>query len=233
MANATKKFAGLAGLALLGSMTVGALAPAHAVDPVAEKGEVTASGDVTFDCLLLPFNSAFQYKSPVKLSTTTNDEGSLDVKAAVNALPGIAPVEIDGGKMTVTLEGTMAGQEMLLKGKSTVKEAANAPVEVPVLTGTAPLAEGGDEISLSRFTFAFEEMMGLVIEASCDTSGDGDLKTVGDVSGSDENSAAAAVGDQADGGSNVLVLAGLIGVPVALLVAALLVWLPRRKRQQV
>lgn len=156
-----KRAAVTAGLSLatVSLATLGLTSPAHAAETR------SASGEPTFDCILQPFKSAFPYSGPLTL-TATESEGAVKLAAELSDIPGLAPVDIEGGKMRMSLEGTIGSTPFELTGKSTVDAAMHADVAVPTLTGEVPVAAGN--VVLTKFTFEFDEMMGLDITSGCD-----------------------------------------------------------------
>lgn len=193
---------------------------AHADVGAEKSGGRGVQGEVTFDCLLEPFKSAFRYEGAVSVQAPKGGgtDAPMNLVATLPELPGIAPVAIENGAMRVSLKGTVGADEFTLTGARTVNAGANEDVAVPEMTGEVPAAAAG-EFAVTNFAFEFDEMMGLVINADCDASKGasmGSMKAVGaavatPVAKSEDVEEASAESD--DEG---LPMALMVGVPVAL-----------------
>lgn len=210
-----------------------------------------AQGKMAFTCLLKPFNSNFDYKADVSVAAVRAKAGDTDVTIAgtFGKIPGIAPVPIDGGQMTVTVKGTMGGEAVTLTGKSTVNAPANAEVAVPRLETSMSTDADEVDVEIDTFDFAFEPMMGLTITADCKadsgsalgamTIGVGSLDDVAPPGGSDGSGGGTGAGGAGAGGTTLPRTGGGDAMPVITLWAlafgvagaGLLVWMPRRIRE--
>ena len=226
----------LGSLALAGALVMGGAGTAGAAVTVSAAKGGSVQGQVAFDCLLLPFNSAFRYEGPATIGAPSEAgaEG-LALTGQFPEIPGIAPVAIENGNMRIWTKGTAGGNEVELKGATVVNAGASQPVPLPEMEGVVQGVDAATEVELSSFGFEFDEMMGLDISAQCDAVDSGKAGTFAlksSASASDDSKAdepSAALGEAAEGGNDTLVKVALWGVPVALLVAGVLVWLPRRK----
>lgn len=221
---------GAAGAFLLAATAV----PAASAAPPVRTADVApvAQGKATFDCLLLPFQSAFRYEGNVSIAGPGDFEpgSTVEVVGRFPKLPGIAPVPIDGGKMQATAIVTLGGQDVELKATHTVNAEPKAEVPMPRLTGRVALADPGVSVELKRFSFIFDKMMGIVISADCEatdganlgamTSGDSDADSDADVS-----TQAATTEDE---GMSAVVLGG---GALAVVAAGALFWFSRRARR--
>lgn len=143
----------------------------HAEVAAAKSGDRAVTGEVTFDCLLEPFKSAFRYEGviSVKAPQAGSDGAPAALVATLPELPGIAPVAIESGQMRVSLKAKMGGDAVTLTGSRTVNAGANENVAVPEMSAEVP-DSAADKFSVSSFMFEFDEMMGLDIRADCDAS---------------------------------------------------------------
>lgn len=192
---------------------------AHADVATEKSGGRGIQGEVTFDCLLEPFKSAFRYEGAISVQApkATSEDAPVSLVATMPELPGIAPVAIENGTMRVSLKGKMGDEKFKLTGSRTVNAGANEDVAVPEMTGEVPAAASGD-ISVTNFTFEFDEMMGLVIDADCDPSKGasmGAMKTVGAAAATPK--AKAEQVEEAAADDEGMPMALLVSVPVALL----------------
>ncbi len=207
-----------------------------------------AKGNMAFTCLLKPFNTNFPYKADVSVAAVRAKAGDTKVSIAgsFGDIPGIAPVPIDGGKMTVTVKGTMGGEAVTLSGKSTVNAEANAEVPVPRLETSMQTDADEVDVKIDTFAFAFEPMMGLTITADCKadsgaalgamTIGVGSLEDVaprpGDGnSGGGGNGGAGGTTLPRTGGGDAMPVITLWALAFGVAGAGLLVWMPRRVRE--
>lgn len=191
-----------------------------------------AQGNVTFDCLLLPFQSAFRYEGQVSVAGPRDFEPGTTVELVGKfpKLPGIAPVPIENGKMRVSATGTVGGQEMELRATHTVNSEANAEVVMPRLTGQVQLDDADAQIQLTGFNFAFDEMMNINITADCEATKGGVIGAMASASGASadggDSETKAAAGDEE--GMPAIVLGG---GALAVVAAGLLFWFSRRARR--
>lgn len=126
-----------------------------------------AKGDVEFACVLQPLNSEFDYPTTITVSGYREEEGGdVNLSAKMTDIPGISPVQIDGD-MEVTLDATVGGTPVTLKGSSHVSEAPRAKVPVPKLTGTVSADADEMEIVISAFEFEIVTT-GLTVTAPCE-----------------------------------------------------------------
>ncbi|MFC6152385.1 hypothetical protein [Nocardioides yefusunii] len=211
------------GLAAASLATQGLVSGAVAAD---SRG---VSGEVSLDCLLQPFVEGFRYEGPMAVKASRVGD-SYELLAQMPSIPGIAPVAIDGGRMRVVLEGSVGKEPFTLTGTRSVDAEASSPVPVPDLVGTIPAIDG--DVELSKFTFEFDEMMGLTIEAGCDpwkATGLGELTAgaePGAVTSTEEASADVITVD--DEGSAMPLILG--GGAVVLALGGVAAWFVSRRR---
>lgn len=212
-----------------------------------DKAGKPAEGKIGFTCLLKPFNTNFPYNADVSVAGVRSQAGDTNVSIAgtFGKIPGIAPVPIDGGQMTVTVKGTMGGEAVTLTGKSTVNAPANAEVPVPRLETSMSTDADEVDVKIDTFDFAFEPMMGLTITADCKadsgaslgamTIGVGSLDDVAPPGGSDGNGGGGAGAGAATlprtGGGDAMPVITLWALAFGMAGAGLLVWMPRRIRE--
>lgn len=201
----------------------------------------TARGDVTFDCILQPFRSAFRYQGRASISGQPGAEaGAMELTASFPDLPGIAPVPIDGGTMHVSVKGTMGGEPLELTSTSTVNAEPKAEVPLPQLSGVVQADPADAAVELTTFRFAFEEMMGIEISADCEATDGAHLGRMRAGAGGPEETAAddAAEGTEGTAGTAAVAESGpslpllaLWALPVGVVALGLVLWLPKRLRR--
>ncbi len=228
-----RKGAALGALVLAGAL-VGGAGAANAALTASPANGAKAQGEVTFDCLLLPFNSAFRYTGPATISVPSKADGDvLELKGQFPDLPELAPVPIENGKMRVWTKGTVGDSPLELSGSSVVNAAANSKVPLPKMKGEVQGLEDGAKIDLTTFGFEFDEMIGLSISAQCDavSGSSGGKLVLGSAAAEEkggEETTAASVGDAVEEEGSAMKFA-LLGLPVVVAAGALLAWLPRRR----
>lgn len=131
-----------------------------------------ASGTVDYDCVLLPFNSDFDYKPATSVGGARPSAGApVGLQARFGDLPGIAPVPING-PMQVTANLTVGGVDTKITGTSTVNVPAKTGVPVPTLTGSVAAAEDTLPVVMKDFSFYFPSFD---ITGNCKPAGGQDL----------------------------------------------------------
>lgn len=209
---------------------------AHAEVTTEKSGGRGVQGEVTFDCLLEPFKSAFRYEGAVSVQAPKpgSDSAPMSLVASLPELPGIAPVAIENGTMRVSLKGTVGEDEFTLTGSRTVNAGANEDVALPEMTGEVPAAASG-EFAVTNFTFEFDEMMGLVINADCDPSKGasmGSMKAVGATAATPVVKSDDATEASAESEDEALPMALLVGVPAGLVAVGAGVFVLRGRAQR-
>lgn len=126
-----------------------------------------AKGKVTFDCVLNPLGSDFEYPATITVAGYRADAGDpVSLSAEMTDIPGIAPVLIDG-QMDVTLDLTVGGKKTTLEGGGHVTAPAHEKVSVPTLTGK--VAASGDELDVKATAFTFN-FAAVSVDADCETT---------------------------------------------------------------
>ena len=127
-----------------------------------------AKGDVDFDCVLQPLGSEFDYAATITVSGYREEEGGdVNLSAKMTDIPGISPVPIDGD-MTVTLDGTVGGTDVTLKGGVARRRPhRRRRSRCPTLKGTVAADEDELEVTISAFEFEIVTA-GLTVTAPCE-----------------------------------------------------------------
>lgn len=225
--------------------------PTESPEPTEKPGDkdgTPAKGQVTFACVLYPAfgadNARFDYKADVTVAgaRATAEDTKVNLRATFSDIPGIAPVPIVDGGMTIEVEGSVAGEAMTLTGSSTVNAASKEEVPVPTLTASVNTDAEEAEVVLDSFKFDFGEMAGLHVYSECEAA-NGTVGTmtigVGELGDEDPSDGPAPTNAPADpgatlprtGGGDAMPVIGLWALALGLVGAGALVWLPRRRAE--
>lgn len=207
-----------------------------------------ASGQVAFDCVLAPFDSAFRYEGKITVSGARAKEGDTDVTLAATMpqIPGIAPVPIENGRMVATVKGKVDGKAVTFSSETTVNAAAKAKVSVKRATAEVKTSAEKAKVELEAFGFKFDPISGLEISAECDIAKGGSLGSmaiaVGELDDEDEddtpNGSGGGTGGTTGGteaslprtgGGDAMPVIALWAAALGVVGAGLLVWIPRRR----
>ncbi len=229
--------------------------PSKAPTPTKNKSPKTgesagkaAAGKVTYACVLsAPFNTKFDYKADISVSGAreTADDTAVKLSASFSKIPGLAPVPIENGKMSITAKGSVDGKAVSFTGNSTVNAGPNEPVAVPVLSANVDTDAVKADVKMDTFRFEFGEMAGLAISADCKaqsgalsalTVGVGELPEESGVNGAGAGSGGAAGGTDGTaalprtGGGDAMPVIALWALAFGVVGAAALVLLPGQRR---
>jgi len=207
------------------------------------------SGQIAFDCVLSPFDSAFRYEGKATVSGVRAKEGDSKVTLAASLpqIPGIAPVPIENGRMVATVKATVDGKPVSLSSETTVNAAAKAKVSVKRATGQVTTTAEKAKVDVQSFAFKFDPISGLEISAECEIAKGGSMGAmaigVGELAADDDDSdgsggsgsgtGGTTAGTEASlprtGGGDAMPVITLWAMALGVLGAGLLVWIPVRR----
>ncbi|TIC88055.1 hypothetical protein E8D34_07135 [Nocardioides sp. GY 10113] len=144
------------------------------------KRAVPAKGVVSFACVLNPLGSDFDYEPTIAVygSRESADDDEVALWAEMSDMPGLAPVPIENNAMEVTLNAVVGGTKVALTASSMVNAAIKAKVAVPTLKASMTSDAEEMDVEITGYSFDFEPMSGLDIDAPCEVADGAALGTL-------------------------------------------------------
>ena len=150
-------------------MTAAALGTTLAVGVLAPWGAPAqaAPTPAQLDCWVPMFEREMDYPTTANLTAERSAAGTVRLTLALGAMPGLAPVRLDSAPTSLKVTATVDGRTVTLSGSHTVRNLApNAPIPMPVVTGTVPSSANSLAVAVTKVD-AVSSAMGLDVAVNC------------------------------------------------------------------